>query len=155
MPLIAASIPALRTVRIARQPAPRLVISPTRHRIATPFQLLFDCLAGGGNPPVDAPLDERCAAIERFHAAEGNPTLQLSPAKTDERQAVSWLENSGGAIDGVIDKPLGAPYELGECAMRKMKQHRTADCVVGGCRFQRPSIINGRDHFHGRDNRSL
>lgn len=115
-------------------------LHPAESRIArlsveTPAKLmLFDCLALGGKELIDAPLEERRTAIERFHAAEGNSALLLSPATADERQAVSWLENSGGALDGVIAKPLGVPYAPGERAMRKMKQHRTADCVVGGFR---------------------
>jgi ATP-dependent DNA ligase len=115
-------------------------LHPAESRIArlaveTPAKLmLFDCLALAGKELIVAPLEERRTAIERFHAAEGNSALLLSPATADERQAVSWLENSGGALDGVIAKPLGAPYAPGERAMRKMKQHRTADCVVGGFR---------------------
>lgn len=115
-------------------------LHPAQSRIArlsveTPAKLmLFDCLAPGGRDMVDAPLEERRTAIERFHAAEVNSTLLLSPATTDERQAMLWLENSGGALDGVIAKPLGVPYGPGERAMRKIKQHRTADCVVGGFR---------------------
>jgi ATP-dependent DNA ligase len=115
-------------------------LHPAESRIArlsveTPAKLmLFDCLALGGRDLVDAPLEERRAAIERFHAAEVNSTLLLSPAATDELQAMLWLENSGGALDGVIAKPLGVPYEPGKRAMRKLKQHRTADCVVGGFR---------------------
>lgn len=125
-------------------------LHPAESRIArlsveTPAKLmLFDCLALGGKELIDAPLEERRTAIERFHAAEGNSALLLSPATADERQAVSWLKNSGGALDGVIAKPLGVPYAPGERAMRKMKQHRTADCVVGGFRQSknRPEVAS-------------
>jgi ATP-dependent DNA ligase len=115
-------------------------LRPAESRIArlsveTPAKLmLFDCVAQSGRDLVDAPLEERRTAIERFHAADVNSTLLLSPATTDERQAMLWLEASGGALDGVIAKPLGVPYAPSERAMRKMKQHRTADCVVGGFR---------------------
>ena len=96
--------------------------------------MLFDCLALGGHTLIEAPLEERRAAVERFHAQKVNPTLLLSPATRDERQAIRWVEKSGGALDGVIAKPLGVGYQPGERAMRKMKRHRTADCVVGGFR---------------------
>lgn len=115
-------------------------LHPAESRIArlsveTPAKLmLFDCLALSEHILIDASLDKRRAAIERFHAAEVNSTLLLSPATRDESEAVLWLENSGGALDGVIAKPLGVPYQPGERAMHKMKQHRTADCVVGGFR---------------------
>jgi len=101
----------------------------------TPAELmLFDCLSLGGKDLVEASLANRRAAIERFVEAEDNPGLLLSPATRDVRQAETWLAGSGGALDGVIAKPLGEPYRPGERAMRKVKQRRTADCVVGGFR---------------------
>lgn len=101
----------------------------------TPAQLmLFDCLALDDTDLIAVPLRERRSAIERFHAAEGNTTLLLSPATVDLDQAAKWLAESGGALDGVIAKPLDQPYQAGERAMCKVKQHRTADCVVGGFR---------------------
>ncbi|MBA4091523.1 MAG: ATP-dependent DNA ligase [Sphingobium sp.] len=107
----------------------------TKLSVETPAKLmLFDCLALDGRSLIEAPLEDRRAAIERFHAQEVNPTLLLSPATGDERQATWWLQKSGGALDGVIAKPLGVGYQPGARAMRKMKRHRTADCVVGGFR---------------------
>jgi ATP-dependent DNA ligase len=101
----------------------------------TPAQLmLFDCLALGDQNLIEAPLSVRRAAIEQFHRNEGNATLQLSPTTREARQAEAWLARSGGALDGVIAKPLLGPYQAGERAMRKVKQHRSADCVVGGFR---------------------
>jgi len=50
-------------------------------------RMLFDCLAVGGRDLVDALLEKRRAAIERFHAAEVNSTSLLAPATTDERLA--------------------------------------------------------------------
>ena len=61
--------------------------------------------------------------------------LLLSPATTDEGEALGWLKRSGGALDGVIAKRLDQPYRPGERAMVKVKQRRTADCVVGGFRY--------------------
>jgi ATP-dependent DNA ligase len=45
------------------------------------------------------------------------------------------LRRSGGALDGVIAKRLDLDYRPGERAMVKVKQQRTADCVVGGFRY--------------------
>jgi ATP-dependent DNA ligase len=39
------------------------------------------------------------------------------------------------ALDGVVAKALEGPYEPGERAMLKIKQSRSADCVVGGFRY--------------------
>ena len=101
----------------------------------TPAQLmLFDCLALDGAVLVDRPLVERRAALERFHARNGTPRLLLSPHTADRAAALAWLAASGGALDGVIAKRLDEPYRSGERAMAKVKQHRTADCVVGGFR---------------------
>lgn len=101
----------------------------------TPAQLmLFDCLALGGKDLIDAPLPDRRAAIETFVHAEHDAMLLLSPAARELKQAEAWLAGSGGALDGVIAKPLGEPYRAGERAMLKVKQRRTADCVVGGFR---------------------
>lgn len=100
----------------------------------TPAQLmLFDCLRYGGDDLLDRSLGQRRAALEAFHARHGGPALLLSPCG-DLKAARVWLAQSGGAIDGVVAKPLEGPYRAGERAMLKVKQHRTADCVLGGFR---------------------
>jgi ATP-dependent DNA ligase len=38
-------------------------------------------------------------------------------------------------LDGVVAKRRDGPYQAGERAMLKIKQLRTADCVVGGFRY--------------------
>ncbi len=103
----------------------------------TPAQLmLFDCLAEtSGASLAGRPLAERREALERMHAAEQAPELLLSPF-TDERSlAEAWLEMAGGALDGVVAKRRDGPYVPGERAMLKVKQLRSADCVVGGFRY--------------------
>ena len=101
----------------------------------TPGQLmLFDCLAMAGTSLMSKPLNSRRAALERFHAREGTATILLSPYAPDLAGAQTWLAASGGALDGVIAKSLDQEYRPGERAMLKVKQHRTADCVVGGFR---------------------
>lgn len=110
----------------------------------TPAQLmLFDALAVDGTALIDRPLADRRAALEAFHRHEGNATLLLSPHSRDLRAAEAWLAASGGALDGVIAKPLDAPYQPGERAMLKVKQHRSADCVVGGFRYAKDKKIVG------------
>jgi len=115
-------------------------LHPAASRIArlsreTPARLmLFDCLALDGSALIDRPLQARRAALEHFHMREGGAVLLLSPQSHDPDSAQGWLAASGGALDGVIAKPLGEPYRAGERAMRKVKQVRTADCVVGGFR---------------------
>ena len=115
-------------------------LHPAASRIArlareTPAQLiLFDCLHDGMAELAKAPLVQRRAALERFHVAHGNDTLLLSHRTQDVAVARDWLARSGGALDGVVAKRLDEPYRAGERAMLKVKQHRSADCVVGGLR---------------------
>jgi ATP-dependent DNA ligase len=102
----------------------------------TPAELMaFDLLEVGGKSLLRLPLSERRAALERFIAANPAPALRLSPMTTDRDGALAWLERSGGALDGVIAKRSDLDYRPGERAMIKVKQQRTADCVVGGFRY--------------------
>ena len=102
----------------------------------TPAELMvFDLLEAGGKSLLDEPLVRRRKALERFHAKNKLPGLLLSPATTDRDAAVDWLRRSGGALDGVVAKRLDLEYRPGERAMVKVKQQRTADCVVGGFRY--------------------
>ena len=96
--------------------------------------IMFDCLSSRGNRLDGAPLRRRRAALVALFADLDRPDLLLSPATTDAGIAQRWLDDSGGALDGVIAKPLAEPYRAGERAMVKVKQLRTADCVVGGYR---------------------
>jgi ATP-dependent DNA ligase len=51
--------------------------------------------------------------------------------------ATNWLNDfDHNGRDGVVAKRLDAPYLSGERAMLKVKRLRTADCVVGGFRYQ-------------------
>jgi ATP-dependent DNA ligase len=40
-----------------------------------------------------------------------------------------------GQLDGIVAKRLDLPYSPGERAMQKIKNLKTADCVVGGFRY--------------------
>ena len=104
---------------------------------STPAQLmLFGCLvAEDGVGLVGTPLAQRREALERFHRKAKAPELQLSAFTEDRSLAQAWLDTAGGALDGVVAKRGDGVYESGERAMLKIKQLRTADCVVGGFRY--------------------
>jgi ATP-dependent DNA ligase len=109
-----------------------------RLSIETPALLIvFDCLMDErGKSLTMAPLLKRRAALESlFNRLEQPGVLRLSPYTRDRKQAERWLKRSGEALDGVVAKSLEGRYESGERAMQKVKQRRTADCVVGGFRF--------------------
>jgi ATP-dependent DNA ligase len=102
----------------------------------TPAQLmLFDALQIGARSLADEPLETRREALEAFMAKAAGPRLLLSPRTTERKVAERWFANTGGALDGIVAKRLDAPYQPGERAMIKVKQQRTADCVVGGYRL--------------------
>ena len=102
----------------------------------TPAQLmLFDVLEIARKNLANEPLSERRKALEKFHKVNSVDDLLLSPATKDRGVALGWLKRSGGALDGVVAKRLDQPYRFGERAMVKVKQMRTADCVVGGFRY--------------------
>ena len=102
----------------------------------TPAQfMLFDVLQIGATSFDARLLSERRKALEKFHAKNAVDGLLLSPATENREVALDWLSRSGGALDGVVAKRLDQPYRFGERAMVKVKQLRTADCVVGGFRY--------------------
>jgi ATP-dependent DNA ligase len=113
-------------------PAPSRIVRLARE---TPAQLiLFDLLHIDRHDYMPRPQKERRAALEGFQSHEGGEQLRLSPCSLDVADAQGWLRASGGALDGVVAKLLDLPYLNGERAMAKVKQLRTADCVVGGFR---------------------
>ncbi|MGE5565867.1 MAG: ATP-dependent DNA ligase [Parcubacteria group bacterium] len=107
----------------------------------TPSILIaFDCLFSEDRSWLDAPMVERREALERFfEEAGGVRSLQLTPYTREPREARRWLERTGGALDGIVAKRLDGPYVSGERAMLKVKRLRTADCVVGGFRYEKDS----------------
>jgi ATP-dependent DNA ligase len=101
--------------------------------------IVFDLLVNdAGESVVKEPLSERRSALEEFatrHLA-GAGAVRLSPATTLERTVKRWYASVGSALDGVIAKRRDLPYQTGErTGMQKLKQKRTADCVVGGFRY--------------------
>jgi ATP-dependent DNA ligase len=107
--------------------------------------ILFDCLATAGDGSVtDVPLIQRRAALERLFASLGDqPALRLTPFTRDVAVARSWLKRARGSLDGVVAKRVDGPYLSEERAMLKVKLLRTADCVVGGFRYETDSNLVG------------
>jgi ATP-dependent DNA ligase len=106
--------------------------------------MLFDMLVDtDGTLLAGEPMSRRRAALEAFHRRHGGPELLLSPCTLDGARAADWLAAAGGALDGVVAKRADAAYAPGERAMVKVKQRRTADCVVGGFRYATGSRLVG------------
>ena len=112
----------------------------------TPARLMaFDLLMDSdGQVLLDRPLSERRRALEAFAGTAGLPNdIKLSPMTVDIAQATKWLSGSGGDTDGVVCKRMADRYQPGERAMVKVKRIRTADCVVGGFRYESDSKLVG------------
>ncbi|MES1260701.1 MAG: ATP-dependent DNA ligase [Acidobacteriota bacterium] len=105
------------------------------------FDLLVD---ERGTLVADKPLRDRRAALERFAERYFEEPVRLSPATDDRAAALRWLRTGGGPLDGVIAKSLDLPYQSGErTGMVKVKNLRTADCVVGGFRYGEKKKVAG------------
>jgi ATP-dependent DNA ligase len=93
----------------------------------------FDVLLWEGEPVWKRPLEERRAELERV--ANG---FRLSPATRELEAARGWLDRFESlGLDGVIGKRLDAAYLPGSReAVVKVKELKTADCVVAGVRWK-------------------
>jgi ATP-dependent DNA ligase len=129
----------------------RIHPAPSRvQRLAseTPALLIvFDLLVGpDGDPLVDQPLTRRRQALEDFakHFLRRHKRIRLSPATTKLSTARGWLERVGTTLDGIIAKRRDLPYRAGDrTGMQKIKNYRSADCVVGGFRYNEGKKLVG------------
>jgi ATP-dependent DNA ligase len=98
----------------------------------------FDCLQGQPRASLlDKPFLHRRKALEAFFARVGErDDLTLTRFTRDHRTAKRWLDRPRASLDGVVAKRLDLAYQPGERAMLKVKCLRTADCVVGGFRYE-------------------
>jgi ATP-dependent DNA ligase len=110
--------------------------------VETPARLVvFDILVdAAGEVVIEHPLRERRKILAAFmKQAVVRKKFVLSPITTSRSKAEGWLFDPEGATDGVIAKRLDDPYVPGERMMIKVKRLRTADCVVGGFRYESKS----------------
>lgn len=109
--------------------------------------ILFDLLVrDDAQSIVDRPLRDRRTELERFFKkyCRDVAQLRLSPITHKVEQAEAWLKRGGGALDGVIAKRRDLGYRAGErTAMQKIKNYRSADCVVGGFRYNEGKSVVG------------
>ena len=99
----------------------------------------FDLLADtDGRSLIACPLETRREKLEALAQRyfPRHPRIRLSPITRSLSQAAKWLAQTGAALDGIIAKQRDSPYRPGErTAVQKVKNYRTADCVVGGFRY--------------------
>ncbi len=100
--------------------------------------LVFDLLGDEkAHSLIERPLSERWSKLGKFFEGIRQISLRRSPATTDLEEAKRWMtELSGSGFDGVVAKRLEMAYMSGErTGMVKIKNIRSADCVVGGFRY--------------------
>jgi ATP-dependent DNA ligase len=127
-------------------------IHPAQSRISklageTPALLIaFDLLLAGGKSLIALRLEERRRKLEAFAGKyfSAAKRIRLSPAITKLGEAKAWLKRVGGTLDGIIAKRRDLPYRSGEReGMQKIKNYRSADCVVGGFRYNEGKPVVG------------
>jgi ATP-dependent DNA ligase len=104
----------------------------------------FDLLALGATSYLDTPFGDRRSALADALAGsagrDGVGPCFLTRTTTDTNLARQWFEEFEGAgLDGIVAKPLGAPYRQNARTMLKIKHARTADVVVAGYRLHKNS----------------
>ena len=118
--------PAASRVNRLAQETPSLLIV---------FDLLVD---GDGALLTKEVLAERRKALEAFARKylRGHASVRLSPATPKLADAKKWLAQVGATLDGIVAKRRDLAYQSGNRhGMQKIKNYRSADCVVGGFRY--------------------
>lgn len=108
--------------------------------------IVFDLLGEDSKSYLKLSLGDRRKLLEKFARSylRSSNRIRLSPATTDYHTANNWFRKSGRDLDGIIAKRLDAAYAPGErTAAVKIKQIRTADCVVGGFRYASNARVIG------------
>ncbi len=128
-------------------------IHPAASRIAklsveTAAQLVvFDLLVDDKSADLTSMhLGERRPLAERFAKKflGRNAIIRLSPATSDIAVVRAWFDAVGSGLDGVIAKRRDMAYMTGErTGMVKIKNRRTADCVIGGYRYAEKAPVIG------------
>jgi ATP-dependent DNA ligase len=109
--------------------------------------IVFDLLVDAdGTVLTDMPLTERRKRLEQF-AKQYFPKdgrIRLSPWTGTLSEAEKWLRSGGATLDGIIAKRNDIPYRSGDrTGMQKIKNYRSADCVVGGFRYNEGKPVVG------------
>ncbi|HEX7718083.1 MAG TPA: ATP-dependent DNA ligase, partial [Marmoricola sp.] len=104
----------------------------------------FDALALGDDDLSGLPFRERRARLEEALAGLALDGIagrvHLTRTTLDPAEAEEWFEQFEGAgLDGVVAKPMAAPYQQNARTMLKIKHARTADVVLAGYREHKNS----------------
>jgi len=126
--------PAASRVKKLAQETPALFIA---------FDLLVD---ENGTVLTEKLLPDRRKRLEAFAKAflRGHKSIRLSPATVRLADAKKWLKQVGATLDGIVAKRRDVAHQSGNRhGMQKIKNFRSADCVVGGFRYNEGKHIVG------------
>lgn len=104
--------------------------------------ILFDLLFDESGSRIGESLAQRRQALEGFVARNeiGSGAIRLSPRVEERAIAQEWLQRGRRGLDGVVAKREEMTYQSGNRkGMVKVKRLRTAECVVGGFRWEEGS----------------
>jgi ATP-dependent DNA ligase len=108
--------------------------------------IVFDLLADADDVLMAELLPTRRKRLETFarkYFTKSN-RVRLSPATTKLADARKWLSRVGATLDGIIAKRRDVSYSSGDRhGMQKIKNHRSAECVVGGFRYNEGKPVVG------------
>ncbi|MEO3756361.1 ATP-dependent DNA ligase [Streptomyces sp. B6B3] len=130
--------------RLGRRPdtARRLAAAVPAHFV------VFDLLHHAGVDYLPRPYSERRAALEELFAGyDLGPPWTLCPSTTDPAIARRWLEWAAVGVEGLVAKPLSAPYRPGTRGWRKYRVRHTTEAVIGavtGSLTRPSSVLLGR-----------
>ena len=97
----------------------------------------FDLLARGDRDLQSEPFEARRAELVELLQEVPHP-VHVTRTTDDQAVAEHWLsEFEGAGLDGVVAKPLAAPYTPNKRTMFKIKHARTADVVALGYRVHK------------------
>jgi ATP-dependent DNA ligase len=99
----------------------------------------FDLLGVDDESLMDEPFAVRRTRLEEAMTG-ARPPVFLTATTTDRGLATEWFgQFEGAGLDGVVAKPMDAPYQPNARTMLKVKHERTADVVVAGYRLHKTS----------------
>ena len=128
-------------------------IHPAASRIRTlaaqtpALMIAFDLLVDADRRLLTGePFAERRRHLESFckKFCSKRSSIRLSPSTRRLSEAKRWLKRSGATLDGIVAKRGDLAYRSGDrSGMQKVKNYRSADCVVGGFRYNEGSPLVG------------
>jgi ATP-dependent DNA ligase len=118
--------------------------------------IVFDMLADESSLLHRLFRERRLALGQFFRAAKPtSPPSFLSASTADLKTVEAWIRHIGQQLDGIVAKRVDAPYPGDDRSIVKIKNYRSADCVIGG--FRDRSIASTHDEvllgLYDRDGR--